>query len=258
MEAVNGLARSVEANLGVSPNLAQVVVWMLILVVVYLALQLLQGFFSGTGSKVRRARGQSVFLLGQCGAGKTAVFFQLRDQTEVQSVSSLKPVRDTFTIKTEQEGEGLGPVDVVDYPGHQRLRGKLLDIIGEARCIVYVVDSEAKQQLKDVAEHLYELFTNQEVIDLRIPVLLACNKVDLPAARTEKFILEEIEREIEQMRVSRAATLEGQDQADSYLGIDGEKFRLLEHSPCSVEMCRISAKKNQLEPLLDFLRQQLK
>lgn len=30
--------------------------------------------------------------------------------------------------------------------------------------------------------------------------------------------MEEIEREIEQMRVSRGATLEGQDQADSALG----------------------------------------
>ena len=74
-------------------------------------------------------------------------------------------------------------------------------------------------------------------------MLVACNKSDLTSARTEKFIVrafdwasvdrfaqdafclgpllvsqlkvEEIEREIEQMRVSRAATLEGQDQADS-------------------------------------------
>jgi len=75
-------------------------------------------------------------------------------------------------------------------------------------------------------------------------------------ARAEKFITEEIEREIEQMRVSRAATLEGQDSADSYLGVDGEKFKLLEHAPCPVEICRISAKKVELQPVFDFLRQQ--
>ena len=76
----------------------------------------------------------------------------------------------------------------------------------------------------------------QDVLELHTPMLVACNKSDLTSARTEKFIVralvwagvmhssavlssskvEEIEREIEQMRVSRAATLEGQDQADSW------------------------------------------
>merc|ERR1719473_2170117 len=122
--------------------------------------------------------------------------------------------------------------------------------------MIYMVDSEDKQKLKDAAEHLYEILTSQEVIELHIPILLACNKSDLSSARTEKFIVEEIEREMEQMRTSRGATLEGQDQADSYLGIDGEKFKLLEHAPCPIQTCRVSAKKPQLEPLYDFLRQQ--
>ena len=38
------------------------------------------------------------------------------------------------------------------------------------------------------------------------------------------------------MRQSRTATLEGQDAADNYLGIEGEKFKL-EHAPCPVEVC---------------------
>ncbi|CAK0837252.1 unnamed protein product [Prorocentrum cordatum] len=46
------------------------------------------------------------------------------------------------------------PEEVMDYPGHPRLRGKLVEHLKEARCIIYVVDSENKAQLKDVAEHL--------------------------------------------------------------------------------------------------------
>mmetsp|Transcript_33614 Transcript_33614/g.99798 ORF Transcript_33614/g.99798 Transcript_33614/m.99798 type:complete len:252 (-) Transcript_33614:35-790(-) len=222
--------------------------WIITLFVAYVVvmstlLPMWQNFKGAVTGKVRGAR---TLLLGQCNAGKTTLFFQLRDQEEVSTVSSLNPLRDAVAI------EGMA-VDVTDFPGHQRYRGKASDILKEAKCLVYVVDAEDKQRLKDVAEHFYELLTHQAVTDARIPILLACNKCDLPSARTEKFIVEEIEREIEQMRVSRAATLEGQDQAESYLGIDGEKFKLLEHSPTSIEVCRISAKKPQIQPVLEFL-----
>eukprot|EP00913_Durusdinium_trenchii_P001522 g1409.t1 len=145
-------------------------------------------------------------MLGQCGAGKTATFFRLRDGEEVQTVSSLQLSRDKFPIKAgENADQNLPSVEVVDFPGHLRMRGKASDMLPEARCIIYL-----------------------DMLELHTPILIACNKSDLGSARSEKFIVEEIEREIEQMRVSRGATLEGQDQADSYLGIDGEKFKLMD------------------------------
>jgi len=255
MDSLGGLTGSVQEQLGVSSSTAQVLTWLVILTIGYILLQLVQGPIRGLLGK-SRGRGQLVLLFGQCGAGKTALFFRLRDRTEVQSVSSLKPLRDTLQIQVEEGGQDIGPIEVMDYPGHARLRTKGSELLNEARCIVYVVDSEDKQRLKDVAEHLYELLTHPEVLELHTPILLACNKSDLATARTEKFIVEEIEREMEQMRVSRTAALEGQDQADSYLGVEGEKFKLLEHSPCPIQTCRLSAKKPQLEPLYDFLRQQ--
>lgn len=254
VDAADGVTEAVEASSG--GMMSQVFTWMVILMLIWVAFQMLQGPLSGF-LKTRRSRGNAAVLLGQCGAGKTALFYQLRDRVEVQSVSSLKQNRDKLQIKTgEGEEDVLGPIEVVDCPGHQRLRGQAVELVKEARCIVYMVDSEDKQKLKDVAEHLYELFTMKEIIELHIPMLLAYNKCDIATARAEKFITEEIEREIEQMRVSRAATLEGQDSADSYLGVDGEKFKLLEHAPCPVEICRISAKKVELQPVFDFLRQQ--
>jgi len=249
---VDQASKSLEMQLGLSAGAAQVVAWVAILLGMYVAVQILQGVARRLLQK-RRQRGKLLLLLGQCGSGKTALFFQMRDQVEVQSVSSLKPQRDTLQLDV---GKEVIPVDVMDYPGHQRLRGKLTEFISEARCIIYMLDSEDKQRLKDVAENFYELLTNPELCDLHTPILLACNKVDLPGARTEKFILEEIEREIEQMRISRSATLEGQDQAESYLGVDGEKFKLLQHSPCPIQMCRISTKKRDLEPVYDFIREQ--
>mmetsp|Transcript_45608 Transcript_45608/g.90456 ORF Transcript_45608/g.90456 Transcript_45608/m.90456 type:complete len:258 (-) Transcript_45608:129-902(-) len=255
MDHVNGIASNVQDKLGVSSNVAQVLAWLMVLVVGYMALQVLQGLTKGILQK-RRTRGQLALLLGQCGSGKTSIFFRLRDGSEVQSVSSLKPLKDSFQLRPAEDAETFGPIEVVDYPGHQRLRGKAAEMLKEARCILYIVDAEDKQRLKDVAENLYEILTHPDILELHTPILLACNKTDLATARPEKFILDEIDREMEQMRLSRAATLEGQDQADSYLGIEGEKFKLIEHSPCPIQVCRISAKKLQLEPLYDFLREQ--
>eukprot|EP00928_Gymnodinium_smaydae_P086970 TRINITY_DN71347_c0_g1_i1.p1 TRINITY_DN71347_c0_g1~~TRINITY_DN71347_c0_g1_i1.p1 ORF type:complete len:259 (-),score=46.89 TRINITY_DN71347_c0_g1_i1:81-857(-) len=256
MEAANNAAESVATTLGVGFGAAQVIVWLAVLVIAYILLQVVQGAFGGA-LKTRRALGKSVLLFGQCGSGKTTLFFQLRDGEETSYVSSLKPHRDTFQIKTgSEDGDVIGPIEVIDFPGHQRLRTKAVALIKEGRCIVYVVDADDKQKLKDVAEHLYELLTQQDICELHTPILLAINKSDLSSARSDKFILDEIDREIEQMRVSRGATLEGQDQADSYLGVDGEKFKLLEHSPCPITTCRVSAKQQQLQPVYDFLREQ--
>ncbi|CAK9106869.1 Signal recognition particle receptor subunit beta (SR-beta) [Durusdinium trenchii] len=256
METIRQASGSIESFLGVGSSTALVLTWLVILLSVYITVQIFQVASGGT-LRTRRSRGNVTLMLGQCGAGKTATFFRLRDGEEVQTVSSLQLSRDKFPIKAgENADQNLPSVEVVDFPGHLRMRGKASDMLPEARCIIYLVDSEDKPKLKDVAEHFYELLTHPDMLELHTPILIACNKSDLGSARSEKFIVEEIEREIEQMRVSRGATLEGQDQADSYLGIDGEKFKLMEHSPCPIQTCKISAKKNEMQPLYDFLMEQ--
>lgn len=257
MEALRQATGSIEAFLGVGSSTALVLTWLVILLSVYVSLQLFQVFSGNALGRSRRSRGNVTLMLGQCGSGKTATFFRLRDGEEVQTVSSLQLQRDSFPIKAgENPDQQLSSVEVIDFPGHLRMRGKANDMLPEARCIIYLVDSDDKPKLKDVAEHFYDLLTNRDMLELHTPILIACNKSDFSTARSEKFIVEEIEREIEQMRVSRGATLEGQDQADSYLGIDGEKFKLMEHSPCTIQTCKISAKKNEIQPVYDFLIEQ--
>eukprot|EP00427_Karlodinium_veneficum_P024916 CAMPEP_0169102626 /NCGR_PEP_ID=MMETSP1015-20121227/22269_1 /TAXON_ID=342587 /ORGANISM="Karlodinium micrum, Strain CCMP2283" /LENGTH=272 /DNA_ID=CAMNT_0009163743 /DNA_START=34 /DNA_END=852 /DNA_ORIENTATION=+ len=251
---VDGIAQSLQTNLGVGAGTAQVLTWIAILAVCWVLIQVVQKKMFDSGKKKRRKRGNVLLLLGQCGSGKTALFYRLQDEVDVASVSSLKETRAKLQIATTVEGEKLGPIETIDYPGHQRLRGKQEELYQEAKCIIYMVDAEDKDKMKDVAEHLYELFTSQEIIDLQIPILLACNKIDSKHAQTEKFIVEKLEREIEQMRVSRGATLDNQDQAASYLGIEGEKFKFRDHCPCPFELCRISVKKPELDPVYEFLR----
>lgn len=248
------LTSTVTATTGLTGTSAQILTWCFTLIIGYILIQVLQGIVAPM-LKTKRKRGDLLLILGQTGAGKTALFFQLKDSEMPKTVSSLKPLRSRVDVPGD-EGGAAASVEAVDFPGHLRLRNRLQELLPQARCIVYVVDSEDKQKLKDVAEHLYELFTNNDINALRTPIILACNKSDSTTARTEKFIIDEIEREIERMRISRGATLEGQDQADSFLGIEGEKFKLMEHSPCHIESCSISVKKPALDPLYSFLRQQ--
>lgn len=252
MEALSPVSSSLEQKLGVSTRSAQWLAWFMIIFFAWVALQIIQALLRSL-TKKRMKRGESVLILGPCNAGKTSLFFQLREGREVTTVSSMKPIRDKFEINLGG-GDTIPPVDVIDYPGHQRLRGKAHELLAETRCIIYVVDSEDKARLREAADHLYDLLTHRVVSELNIPILIACNKMENPSARSEGFILTEIEREIQQMRISRSATLEGQDQADSFLGVEGQKFKLFDHSPCPVQMCRVSVKKAMLKPIHDFLK----
>eukprot|EP00929_Paragymnodinium_shiwhaense_P101614 TRINITY_DN64758_c0_g3_i1.p1 TRINITY_DN64758_c0_g3~~TRINITY_DN64758_c0_g3_i1.p1 ORF type:complete len:310 (+),score=78.45 TRINITY_DN64758_c0_g3_i1:65-931(+) len=253
---IGGLSQQVESSLGVGGGTAQFLTWLAVILVLYMAFQLVVAATSG-GLKKSRKLGNKVLLFGQNNSGKTALFFKMRDpQEQVNTVSSLLPNSDTLRLSPSPDVEPMAPVEVVDYPGHRRMRGKAFDIVPDGRCIIYMIDSEDKPKMKDAAENLYELMTNRDLCELHTPILLALNKIDSVSARTQKFIIDEIEREIETMRHSRSVALEGEDQVDSYLGVEGEKFKLLEHAPCPFEVCRVSVKKNELEPIYEFIRAQ--
>ena len=141
----------------------------------------------GLASK-KPPRRSAVALLGQCGSGKTALFFRLRADAAAAAakdsgasaeeikdassppafgfVSSLRANRDTLSMPL-LDGQATTEVDILDCPGHQQLseggRETTLRLVraGALRAIIYVLDSRntpaAKRALKDAAEHLYDL-----------------------------------------------------------------------------------------------------
>jgi signal recognition particle receptor subunit beta len=205
--------------------------------------------FSGmTGKKKKKGRsakrGDNVLLLGPCGSGKTACFFALRGGDVPETVSSLDVNRAAAQIGGEERL-------VVDFPGHQRYKSKAMDEVKNARCVVYLIDSTEKQHLRDAAEQLYDLMTFQELIDRRIPLLVVANKKDIPGARKETQVEDELRREIERMRKSRVQTLDGDDAADQFLGIEGEQFKF-DHAPTPVSFVAASISAD-VSPVADFI-----
>lgn len=99
--------------------------------------------------KKRSQKRTHVLLTGLCEAGKTATFSQLL----------FNELRETFTSISENSGyysiDGTSKiVQVVDIPGHERLRNRFVDQYKRiAKGIVYVVDSaNIQKEIRDVAE----------------------------------------------------------------------------------------------------------
>ena len=89
-------------------------------------------------------------------------------------------------------------LELVDIPGHERLRQTALDRYkAGARGLLFVVDSTTVQkQLKDVAEFLYTVLTEPTVAALRPPLLVLCNKQDQLQAKGAALIRTQLEREM--------------------------------------------------------------
>eukprot|EP00920_Eleutheroschizon_duboscqi_P020550 GHVT01048659.1.p1 GENE.GHVT01048659.1~~GHVT01048659.1.p1 ORF type:complete len:241 (-),score=32.69 GHVT01048659.1:1367-2089(-) len=160
---------------------------------------------------------QLALLLGECDSGKTSLFLQLRNGRPGLTVSSMQANHSSVLLSDKLQAAAAAGnahrhsgnnnmhdilhakpllVNLVDYPGHPRLHTGALKLLPQAKCIVYVIDSADKQAIKTSAERLYELLVHPQMHQFRPPLLVGCNKADLPAARPPEAIQEDLEREM--------------------------------------------------------------
>ncbi|KAG9348163.1 hypothetical protein JZ751_001898 [Albula glossodonta] len=152
-----------------------------------------------------------------------------RTQTSITDSSAIyRPKTDT--------GSGW---TLIDLPGHESLRPQFIEKFKSAAgAIVFVVDSAIFQkEVRDVAEFLYSLLTDS-VISRNAPTLLvACNKQGIAEtlnclnntmAKSAKLIQQQLEKELNTLRVTRTAALSSQDGSAGggsvYLGKKGKDF----------------------------------
>ena len=97
-----------------------------------------------------------ILICGPCDAGKTTLLSQLVVGKPVETYTSM--VHNVFSW----EVEGKPNLNLVDVPGHERIRGGIVDLFSSsARGIVYMVDSNTvSKQVRDVAEFLHRILGN--------------------------------------------------------------------------------------------------
>lgn len=98
--------------------------------------------------KKRSPRRTDILLAGLCDSGKTLLYSLLLSGKEVETYTSLK---ENSGLLSTSSGKNFR---IVDLPGHERLRLRLLDNYkATTKLLVYVIDSNTVQKdIKDVAE----------------------------------------------------------------------------------------------------------
>ncbi|CAI5971342.1 unnamed protein product [Closterium sp. NIES-65] len=144
-------------------------------------------------------RFNTIVLLGLCGAGKTSLWYKLRDgSTHGGTVTSMAVNDDKFPLHAElSKNPRARPVHLVDLPGHPRLRSLGAPFLSRACGIVFLVDAlDFTLNIRPNAEYLYELLSSAAVQRRRVPLLLACNKMEKVTAHSVEFIRKQLEKEI--------------------------------------------------------------
>ncbi|CAH2234523.1 jg1663 [Pararge aegeria aegeria] len=206
-----------------------------LLSVVVLLFTLLFWWFFSTRRHLRR----SVLLTGLSDAGKTSLFVRLTYSEFRQTFTSMKENIEDFVTSNNKT------LRIVDLPGQERLRNKFFDQYKHsAKAIVYVVDSVTIQkEIRDVAEYLYTILVDPVILSNCPPLLILCNKQDLPMAKGGQLIKSLLEKEINLVRVTKSSQLESVDPSQSknvtYLGKLGKDFEFSQLG-CKVEVLESS------------------
>ncbi|PNH03471.1 Signal recognition particle receptor subunit beta [Tetrabaena socialis] len=199
-------------------------------------------------------RGSVVLLVGPCNAGKTTLFYQLKDGTShLGTVASMQENEGWCQLRNDKD-KPVGSVKVLDLPGHPRLRSKLDQYLRDASAVVLVLDSaDITPHKTEAAEDLFEVLTHPTVLRRRVPVLLACNKADLETqAHSVEFCRRTLEKQLDAMRKTRLALGSEQGKAIAALGKTDKPLSLAAlRSPISA--ASISAEKGDVAEVTRFL-----
>ncbi|XP_075820950.1 LOW QUALITY PROTEIN: serotransferrin-like [Microtus pennsylvanicus] len=190
----------------------------------------------------RKSSQRAVLLVGLCDSGKTLLFVRLLTGHYRDTQTSITDSSAAYKVNNNR-GNSL---TLIDLPGHESLRLQFLDRFkSSARAVVFVVDSAAFQrEVKDVAEFLYQVLIDSMGLKNAPSFLIACNKQDIAMAKSAKLIQQQLEKELNTLRVTRSAapsTLDSSSTAPVQLGKKGKEFEFSQ-LPLKVEFLECSAK----------------
>lgn len=157
------------------------------------------------------------------------------------------------------QGTRARSVQLVDVPGHPRVRHKFEQYMRTVRGVVFVVDADESSflsQRTDTAEQLLDVLTNLHGPKRGLQLCVACNKADHgPKAHTVDFIRKRLEKEIQQLRTTRRTV--GEQANVTALGSDSEPFSfelMGKARRWQTRFVSTSAKLGEVEPVIQFIR----
>jgi signal recognition particle receptor subunit beta len=196
---------------------------------------------------------QATYIIcGPSNSGKTALFHQLTQKKFIPTVMS-QDLNVTTKFPLPSTGSGIQNFKLIEFPGHNKLRGSLYEEIKQSTNIhglIFCVDSTTDpKQLSESAKFLYKVLTLTERRPGGVDILVACTKNESFSARQPKKIRELMENEIDSFRKFQSSNVSKNDDDDDdeiELGNLGNKF-LFEHLDGNVDFIGGSVLKDKLE-----------
>jgi signal recognition particle receptor subunit beta len=157
----------------------------------------------------------SLLLVGPCEGGKTCFAHRLAYNEFPTTCTSMRLTETEFVLdhdlKEKLKAEGGKKVNIVDIPGHPRVREEWKEYIESASHVLFVVDATTlKKQVHEVCSFLLDIMTFPLYQKRPIPISVVLNKSDIFTSLPKEGARKLMEAEIEMIR-SRTGDLKDLD-----------------------------------------------
>jgi len=201
-----------------------------------------------------------ILLMGPPGGGKTLFFYKLKSGKLRETLTSMKENDAIFPLNLSTVAANTSSIitpiayRVVDIPGAERLRKNILRSydLSSAKLVLLVLDAfDLHNSLQASAEILYDLLTNDVIVQHRVPIVALANKADIAFYKKEQ-VKKQLELEIEKIRktkLSQPDSLDNDQQQRSASSMalitpNDEKFSLDKHCTTDFSMLDCSIMKD--------------
>ncbi|XP_049848145.1 signal recognition particle receptor subunit beta-like [Schistocerca gregaria] len=220
--------------------------WIVVFCCIALFVSLLGGVIGWTRRSAVRKRKNCVLILGAMNSGKTSFFYRMMTERCPKVVTSMAPNRGFARI----EGKS---VELVDFPGHQRLRAMLDPYLDQAGVVIWFVNSASiASEVIMVSQYLYRVLERTRGAKL----VVACNMQDVLSAASCANIQKMLETEIDKLVLSRPGRLaiEGEEGREAVSEFS-TPFRFSQCGvynfvPCSVTNNQVDRVVSQMRKLI--------
>lgn len=209
-------------RIGLNPE--QVLVLLLVTIV---SIWFLGRIIFGSSS---RGRLDTVLIYGPCGTGKTSLFYLWKNGK----------VPETVTSQVQNRGFVLDGVkeEIVDYPGHPRLRNGAYELVPRAKRLVYMVDDSC---VKEAAESLFHIFVLPK-LNPKTEMMICANK-----GADVETVTRKLNKEIQLLQQTKS------DDGE-YVGVEGEDFDIELHAPIHVLKAKVNVRERNVGTIEAFIR----